>query len=122
MTCPRPADFQEADPGKGWDRLPLPALVVDGKGRIAALNDTAEIWLNLSRKSALGKVLDGDELASRLRVVPPIEPLLRRVRRQDDGFYHPDVIFHIGDRAGGIMNRPRPSMQVPMTVMARWNC
>ena len=81
--------------------LLLPALILDGKGRIAALNDAAEIWLNLSRKSTLGKHLEGDEMIARLRVKPSVEPMVQRVTRGDGALYQPHVRFEIGDRAGG---------------------
>ena len=101
MTAPRPEGFAVARPGPGWDALPLPALIIDPAGRISAMNDAAEIWLNLSRRFALGRSFDNEELEARLRIAPPLAPLLERVRRADDGFYHPGVSFEIGDRIGG---------------------
>lgn len=101
MSCPRPADFHEAAPGAGWDTLPLPALILDRKGRVAAMNDAAEIWLNISRNSTLGKPLEGDEMATRLLISPSLRPLLARVARGDEALYQPGVRFELGDRAGG---------------------
>lgn len=101
MTCARPADFREACPGPGWDSLPLPALVLDEKGRVAAMNDAAEIWLNISRNSTIGKTLEGEAMTKRLRVHPSLRPLIGRVTRSDEALYQADVLFEIGDRAGG---------------------
>lgn len=98
---PRPRNFREAAPGPGWEALPLPALILDDQGRVAAMNDAAEIWLNLSRNSTLGRVLEGDEMSARLRLQPSLAPLLARVRASDEALYQACVQFEIGDRAGG---------------------
>lgn len=105
MTCIRPEDFEEAFPGPGWTQLPLPALILDNRGRVAAMNDSAEIWLNLSRNSALGKGLEDDGLAIKLRVHPSLRPLLDRVMAGDEALYQPSVQFEIGDRTGGHIAR-----------------
>lgn len=105
MSHPRPRDFVEARPGPGWDILPLPALILDGCGRVAAMNEAAEFWLNLSRNSTLGKALEGDEIATRLRIDPALGPMIARVKATDETGYHPLVTFEIGDRAGGHLTR-----------------
>ncbi|MGP9805217.1 two-component system sensor histidine kinase NtrB [Paracoccus sp. NSM] len=105
MSHSRPRDFLEAAPGPGWDSLPLPALILDGCGRIAAMNEAAEFWLNLSRNSTLGKALEGDEIATRLRIDPALAPMIARVNGTNETGYHPSVAFEIGDRAGGHMTR-----------------
>ncbi|WP_282602481.1 ATP-binding protein [Paracoccus sp. PARArs4] len=105
MTSPRPRDFVEADPGPGWHALPLPAVILDAEGRVAAMNDAAELWLNLSRTWSLGKHLEGDEMATRLRIAPPIGPLVGRVNASEEAFFHSHVVFDIGDRAGGHSSR-----------------
>ncbi|TGN60461.1 PAS domain-containing sensor histidine kinase [Paracoccus liaowanqingii] len=97
----RPRDFREISPGPGWEALPLPALILDSCGRVAAMNDAAEIWLNISRNSTLGRVLEGDELSTRLRLQPSLAPLIARVRASDEALYQTSVAFEIGDRAGG---------------------
>mgnify|MGYP002652545227 CR=1 FL=1 len=56
---PRPAhdlppDFVPAEVGPNWSALPLPAIILDARGRVAAINDLAEAFLNVSRRSALG--------------------------------------------------------------------
>ena len=101
MTCQPPADFVEAVPGAGWEMLPLPSLILDSKGRIAALNEAAEVWLNLSRKSSLGRPLESDAMSGRVHVKPLLSPLLQRVISGDEALYQPHVSFQIGDRAGG---------------------
>lgn len=105
MTRRDPAGFGQVRPGPGWDALPLPALVLDREGRVQAMNDAAEIWLNLSRNSTLGRHLDGDEMRARLRIRPPLGPLIRRVQDSDEALYQPAVCFEIGDRAGGHQDR-----------------
>jgi two-component system nitrogen regulation sensor histidine kinase GlnL len=97
----RPQDFIQATTGPGLDALPMPALVLDDKGRVAAMNDAAEIWLNISRTSTLGKALDGDDMATRLRIAPSLRPLMGRVLASDEALYQNAVRFEIGDRAGG---------------------
>ena len=101
MTHPRPRDFVEVDPGPGWHALPLPALVIDPRGRVAAMNDAAEHWLNISRNWSLGKALEGDEMATRVRITPAITPLVARLGTGEEAIYHSHVLFEIGDRAGG---------------------
>ncbi|MCG6111851.1 MAG: ATP-binding protein [Paracoccus sp.] len=98
---PRPRNFREAAPGPGWEALPLPALILDAEGRVAAMNDAAEIWLKLSRNSTLGRMLEGDEMSTRLRLRPTLAPLMARVRASDEALYQACVRFEIGDRAGG---------------------
>ncbi|MFN3524888.1 MAG: two-component system sensor histidine kinase NtrB [Paracoccus sp. (in: a-proteobacteria)] len=101
----RPHDFREATPGPGWEALPLPALILDCCGRVAAMNDAAEIWLNISRNSTLGRALEGDEMSARVRLAPSLTPLIARVQKSDEALYHPSVTFEIGDRAGGHQDR-----------------
>ena len=101
MTSPAPADFRQIEPGPGWHALPLPALVLDAEGRVAAMNDAAEVWLNMSRNSTLGRALDGDEMATRLMISPSLRPLMQRVLRGDEALYQLDIRFDLGDRVGG---------------------
>lgn len=93
------------DPGPGWQALPLPALVLDGQARVAAMNDAAEFWLNLSRTSTVGRTLEGDEMVARLRIEPSLLPLIGRVADGEEALYHPSVGFEIGNRAGGHQDR-----------------
>lgn len=105
MTRGSPTGFAQARPGPGWDALPLPALVLDDQGRVAAMNDAAEFWLNMSRNSTIGRVLDSDDMRTRLRIQPSLSPLVARVMRSDEALYQPNVCFEIGDRAGGHQER-----------------
>ena len=105
MSYPRPRDFQEAAPGPGWDVLPLPALILDARARVAAMNEAAEIWLNISRNSVLGKTLEDEDLAARLRIRPPLAPLVSRALQGHEVLFHPGITFEIGDRLGGHSER-----------------
>ena len=97
--------FANVQPGPGWNTLPLPALILDESGRVVAMNDAAEIWLNLSRNSTLGKSLEGEDMEKRLRILPSIAPVIKRVIGLDEALYQPNVCFEIGDRAGGHQER-----------------
>lgn len=101
MTGTFPANFREAEPGPGWMQLPLPALILDPKGRVAAMNDAAEIWLNISRNSTLGKVLEDGAMAARLLIRPSLRPLFDRVIADGEPLYQTGVHFELGDRVGG---------------------
>ena len=94
MNAPPPTAVQ---PGPGWDGLALPALVVDRDGHVMAMNDAAEIWLNLSRNWTLGRRLDSKAMAARLRITPSLLPLLARA---DGAIWQAGVDFTLGDRAG----------------------
>lgn len=89
-------------PGPGWDGLALPALIVDREGHVLAMNDAAEIWLNLSRNWTLHRRLDSEAMAARLRITPSLLPLLART---EGAIWHSGVDFSLGDRAGGHRDR-----------------
>lgn len=101
MNGKRPGDGRKLLSGAAWTSLPLPAMMLCGQGRVVAMNDAAEVWLNLSRNSTVGKALDSDSMAKRLRVYPALMPLVKRVLATDEAMYQGDVRFEIGDRAGG---------------------
>ena len=92
-------------PGPSFDALPLPGLILDGTDRLAGLNDAAELWLNLSRRSALGHRLEDEAIQGRLRITPGIGPLAARVRDGAGPVGQPRMRFELGDRAGG--HQPR---------------
>ena len=92
-------------PGPSFDALPLPGLMLDGDNRLVGVNDAAELWLNLSRRTALGHRLDEEVIQSRLRIDPPICPLIERVRAAQGALGLPRVRFELGDRSGG--HQPR---------------
>lgn len=101
MNWSQAVDFIEAEPGPGWSVIPLPSLILDGRGRVMAMNDAAEIWLNVSRNSTIGKALEGEAMTSRLRICPSLRPLIDRVMASEEALYQANVRFEIGDRAGG---------------------
>ncbi|MTH77181.1 two-component system sensor histidine kinase NtrB [Paracoccus aestuariivivens] len=100
-----PSDFIPAEVGPNWSALPIPAVIVDSKGRIAAINDLAESFLNVSRRSAMGHHIEGPEMLKRMRIVPPISEILERVGEGHDALNRSAVRFEIGDRLGGHVER-----------------
>lgn len=99
------ARFAPASVGPNWAALPLPAVIIDASGRIAAMNDLAEPFLNMSARWAIGQPIEGEPVQKRLRIVPPPGPLLDRVRMGHDAITRSGVRFEIGDRAGGHVTR-----------------
>lgn len=93
--------FAPALVGPNWAALPLPAVIIDAEGRIAAMNDLAEPFLNMSARWVIGQRIEGAQVQKRLRIVPPPGPLLDRVRMGHDAITRTGVRFEIGDRAGG---------------------
>ena len=97
--------FQPAVVGPNWSALPLPAIILDARGRIAAMNDLAESFLNISCRSSLGHAIEGPDMAKRLRVVPALASILDRVREGHEAQTRAGVRFEIGDRSGGHSDR-----------------
>ena len=97
--------FTPAEIGPNWAALPLPAIILDAQGRVAAMNDLAESFLNISCRSALGLALEGPEILKRLRIVPTLGSILDRVREGHDALNRSGVRFEIGDRSGGHSDR-----------------
>ncbi len=97
--------FHPAVDGPNWSALPLPAVILDSQGRIAALNDLAEAFLNISARSSVGLAIEGAEMAKRLRVVPSLGAILDRVREGHEAQTRAGVRFEIGDRSGGHSDR-----------------
>ncbi|MDO5704235.1 MAG: ATP-binding protein [Paracoccus sp. (in: a-proteobacteria)] len=87
-------------PGPEWEALPLPALIADPAGQVRAVNEAAEIWLNLSRRSLIGRPIDDAGMAGRLRIDPALSPFIARTFGMDEPHIQPHVRFDIGDRAG----------------------
>lgn len=100
-----PGDFVPAAVGPNWSALPLPAIIVDAQGRVAGMNDLAEAFLNISRRSAMGVALEGPEMQKRLHIVPPVSEILDRVREGHEALNRSGVRFEIGDRVGGHADR-----------------
>ena len=87
-------------PSTAFAALPLPAIIFDAAGNWTALNEAAELWLNLSERSVAGLRADDPALATRLRVTPGLAPLLSQAAPEEPA-HHPRVAFEISDRAGG---------------------
>lgn len=97
--------FVAAELGPNWPALPLPALILDAEGRVAGMNDLAEAYLNLSRRTVLGQDLEGPDMLARLRISPPLQTVLEPMRLGHEAISHAGLRFEIGDRAGGYMTR-----------------
>ncbi|RDW11716.1 two-component system sensor histidine kinase NtrB [Paracoccus thiocyanatus] len=97
--------FVPAEVGPNWSALPLPAIILDAQGRIAAMNDLAEAFLNVSCRSSLGQALEGAEMRKRLRIVPRLGSTLDRMRAGHDPVNRAGIRFEIGDRSGGHIDR-----------------
>ncbi len=80
-------------PGAIWASLPLPAILVDAGGRIAAANPAAETFFNASARS-----LQGQPVASRLKVDAALDDALMRARANEAGFTINDVDVAAVDR------------------------
>lgn len=91
-----------SDAGGAWASLPLPALILDPAGRVRAINDAAEAWLNLSRRMVEGQALDAPDIARRLRAEPPLPQLAQAA--EASGQPQP-VRFRLADRIGGHRSR-----------------
>ena len=104
-TAFQAAAFQPAIVGPNWSALPLPAVILDAEGRIAALNDLAEAFLNISARSSVGQAIEGAEMLKRLRIVPPLGTVLDRVSKGHEAQTRAGIRFEIGDRSGGHSDR-----------------
>jgi len=69
-----------------WNALPVPALLIDPKNRITAVNPAAEGFFVASAKS-----LEGQPLCDRLVVNAPLLESVQRVRRTHGPLYINDV-------------------------------
>ena len=88
-----------------WEALPLPAMLVDPQGRIEAINEAAEAFLNLSRRSIIGQSLEGGLISARLRLTPTVSSLASHMAQSPEGLVQPQLRIEIGDRAGGCVTR-----------------
>jgi two-component system, NtrC family, nitrogen regulation sensor histidine kinase GlnL len=77
-----------------WAAIPLPALIIDGAGRIADVSPSAETFLNLSQRVLLGQVL-----LDRLVIDAPMESALARVRAHQSPVVIADANVTTGERA-----------------------
>ncbi len=104
-TADPQAGFVPAEVGPNWSALPLPALIVDAQGRVAGMNDLAEAFLNVSRRAAMGQLVEGPDMLKRLRIVPALSEIVDRVREGHDALNRSGVRFEIGDGLGGHADR-----------------
>lgn len=77
-----------------WTSLPVPALVLDARDRIARINPAAEGFLMSSARAVTGQPV-WDKLA----VDAPLEEALERARRDSSPLFVNDVDVGTGDRA-----------------------
>ncbi|PZO64070.1 MAG: PAS domain-containing sensor histidine kinase [Paracoccus denitrificans] len=90
-------------PRPDWATLPLPAALFDDRGHFVALNDSAQIWLNLSTRSVAGLSPDDPKLSGKLRVDARLAQTLASVG--DDTTSVTGLRWDIGDRTGGFQTR-----------------
>jgi len=83
-------------PGNGrvWASLPMPALVLDERDRITAINPAAEAFLNTTVRA-----LAGEPVYERLAIDAGIEEALARVRDNRSALFINDVAVGTGERA-----------------------
>ena len=80
-------------PGMIWASLPVPAFLIDGAGRIAAINPAAETFLNASSKS-----LFGVPAFDRLHIAAPMDEALARAQANQSPLFINDVDVTTGER------------------------
>jgi two-component system nitrogen regulation sensor histidine kinase GlnL len=80
-------------PGVIWASLPVPAFLIDGAGRIAAVNPAAETFLNASAKA-----LTGVPAFDRLHIDAPMDEALARARANQSALFINDVDVTTGER------------------------
>ncbi|MGQ0610404.1 MAG: two-component system sensor histidine kinase NtrB [Paracoccaceae bacterium] len=76
-----------------WAALPLPALVLDDAGLVAAVNAAAETFLNLSARSLLGR-----PLTARLAIDAPMDEAIARARRDQSPVFISEASLSTGER------------------------
>ena len=78
---------------KLWLSLPMPALLINGSGRIADANPAAENFLNLSERNLVGQLL-----LERLSIDAPMDEALLRARANQSPLFINDVDVTTGER------------------------
>jgi two-component system nitrogen regulation sensor histidine kinase GlnL len=100
-------------PGIIWASLPVPAILVDGQDRVAAVNPAGEHFLNVSAKA-----LKGQPLLDRVAINAPLEEVFARVRRNRSELFVNDVDVGTGERAPISCNlQAAPLGEDPETVL-----
>ncbi|ETW14412.1 nitrogen regulation protein NtrB [Roseivivax marinus] len=85
--------MNEATEGAIWSSLPIPAILIDARDRIADMNPAAEDFMNNSAKWLLGQ-----PVWDRLAVDAPLEGSLERARAQGTPLFVNDVDVGTGAR------------------------
>ncbi|MCO6382148.1 MAG: PAS domain-containing sensor histidine kinase [Vannielia sp.] len=76
-----------------WVSLPVPALILDDKDQIVAINPAAETFLNTSLRS-----LEGAHVWDKIMVAAPLEDGFDRVRRNQSALFVNDAEVGTGER------------------------
>ncbi|MEM9248358.1 MAG: ATP-binding protein [Pseudomonadota bacterium] len=76
-----------------WASLPMPALVLDGKDCVQALNPSAESYFNTTLRH-----LDGQPVYDALAIDAPVEDGIARVRQNRAPLFINDVAVGTGER------------------------
>jgi len=77
-----------------WASIPVPALLLDARNAIIAINPVAESFLNASEKNLLN-----DPAFDRLSIDAPMEEAVVRVRQNQAAMFINDVDVTTGERA-----------------------
>lgn len=77
-----------------WAALPIPALLINAQGCIAAVNPAAEDFLNLSARSFLGLAL-----SEKLGIKAPMDGVMARVRKSQSAIAINDIEVTTAERA-----------------------
>lgn len=103
-----------SDPAEVLSALPLPVASFDAEHRWSGLNEAAELWLNLSARSVVGLEADDQALVPRLRIDPPLLPLLQAAQLSEEAVQHPRIMVSVSDRAGAWNQRRATLHLAPM--------
>ena len=77
-----------------WAALPIPALLIDGQGRVADVNPAAEDFLNLSARGLMGL-----PLLDHLHINAELDGAIARVRKTQSSIAINQIEVTIGQRA-----------------------
>lgn len=80
-------------PGVIWASLPIPAVLIDGDGKIVETNPAAELFLNASSRS-----LRGQPVFDRLHIDADMDDACARARSNQSALFINDVDVTNGDR------------------------
>ncbi|WP_050526323.1 two-component system sensor histidine kinase NtrB [Pseudorhodobacter aquimaris] len=81
-------------PATLWAALPTPAMMINAKGRVAAVNPAAEDFLNLSARTLIGR-----PLLERLHINAEMEQVMARVIATQSSIVINDIEMTTGARA-----------------------